>query len=383
MALAGPQLFTPQAAGAPTSAPTPTPSFSAMFAPLLFGVVLNAMLFGVFVVQVHSYFRLYKKDYPWIRYLIFYLIVMEIVNTICDVGLIYEPLITLHDSPVALVKSPTLLAADPIITVLISTPTQLFMAWRIRLVTKSKWLALVVAVLAFTSLAGGIAATIGVSLVRKFALFSHVEAAITTWLTSTAFADVAVTAFLVNFLVRSTRVYVHVYMLTGAQWMNKTGFKTQTDSVADKIIFMTIQTGALTSFAAIADATLFLVVPNTTLMFIWDFSLSKLYSISLISTLNARAEWNNLLTDTAGDDEKQPNPNAIIRIQSATDIQGLQLYIPGQFEMNNGPSPRRRTPRAEWIPYPLPLPAVPRHGHTSKSSVSSARTAEWAMKTGR
>lgn len=114
-------------------------------APLLFGVLLNVLLFGVFIVQVtqpprhlvsahpvpqvYSYFRLDKTcvspshapasclrgSYPiamlgsdiWYANpsssaddanakQVYYLILMETVNTICDIGVIYEPLITLH-----------------------------------------------------------------------------------------------------------------------------------------------------------------------------------------------------------------------------------------------------------------------------------------------
>ncbi|KAJ7696212.1 hypothetical protein B0H17DRAFT_1053935 [Mycena rosella] len=345
--------------------PVVEPTFELMFAPLLIGVVLNALLFGVFIVQVHSYFRLYKTDYAWIRYLIYYLIVLETINTVCDVGLIYEPLISLRDNPSVMIISPRLLAADPLVTSLISTPTQLFMAWRIKLVTKSKWYSGVVAALAFISLVGGTAATIGVAHYREFAKFKLVEAPITIWLTSTAFADLFITAFLVNFL-----------------WLKKTGFKTQTDSVTDQIIFFTVQTGTLTSFAAITDCVFFLMLPNSTLMFIWDFSLSKLYSICLISTLIARNEWNNLLEELPSPDE-QRDPNSIIKIREATDIQGLQLYIPSNFEFS-GPSPRRRTPRSVWLPRPLPTVKSESKSLTVRSyGESERRTAEWAMTTGR
>ncbi|KAK7018339.1 hypothetical protein R3P38DRAFT_2982281 [Favolaschia claudopus] len=379
----------------------PGPNFELTFAPLFFGVILNALLFGVFIVQVHSYFRVYKNDHAYIRYLIYYLIVMEIINTICDVATIYEPLIKLHN--VNTNKSPTFIAADPIVTTLISTPVQLFLAWRIRQVTKSNWLAGVVALLAFTSLAGGVAATMAVASHSTFAEFRFAELPLTLWLTSTAFADLFITAFLVNFL-----------------WVNKTGFKTQTDSVADKIIFLTVQTGMVTSVAAIADVTLFLLDPKTTFFFIWDFCLSKMYSICLISTLNARADWNNLLSAAQAGDAKQKDPNAIIKVRRATDIQGLQLYIPSQFEFNNtadainthtntvtSPLRRKRTftstmtprPGAEWIPQPRPLPPAPTRGgnHPASSttnsntkvarsdtmSESARRTAAWAMAVGR
>ncbi|KAJ7780865.1 hypothetical protein DFH07DRAFT_936013 [Mycena maculata] len=340
--------------------PGALPDFQLMMAPLLFGVLLNALLFGVFIVLVHSYFRLYyKTDHPWTRYLIYYLILMETINTVCDIGIIYQPLITLHASAVP--QLPAYVAADPIVTALISTPTQLFMAWRILLVTKSsKWPAGVVAFLALASLAGAIAATALFAPAQQ--LGPHlppIETALAVWLTSTAFADLFVTAFLVNFL-----------------WVNKTGFQTQTDSVTDKIIFFTVQTGALTSFAAIADVTLFLIVPNTTLNFIWDFSLSKMYSICLISTLNARTEWNALLAMKPSADEKASR-DAIIRVRRATDIEGLQLYIPSQFSFGEtaATSPRKRTPR------PPPRATTKSAGYLNTEIAQ--RTAEWARATGR
>ncbi|KAJ7487271.1 hypothetical protein B0H11DRAFT_2278839 [Mycena galericulata] len=232
---------------------------------------------------------------------------MEIVNTICDIAPIYEPLVILHGSPIT--RPPLFLDADPIVTTLISTPTQIFMAWRIKLVTKSRWPAGLVAFLAFTSFAGGIAATV---LIAARPQVSAVDPALVVWFTSTALADLLVTAFLVNFL-----------------WAHKTGFQPQTDSVTDKIIFFTVQTGALTSFAAIADVSLFLIVPSTTLNFIWDFSLSKMYAICLVSTLNARAEWNALLEAAPyNGSTRSRGDNVMVRVRHATDVEGLRLYFP-------------------------------------------------------
>ncbi|KAJ7641057.1 hypothetical protein FB45DRAFT_352267 [Roridomyces roridus] len=411
-------------ADSPPPAGEGAPSFQLTFSPLFFGVILNVMLFGVFLVQVYTYFRLYKTDHPAIRYTIYYLIIMEVINTIFDVGLIYQPLVLLRDSPNALQQSPFFLSADAVVTALISTPTQLFFAWRIRRITKSRWLAGIVGFLALVSLAAATAATIGVARVHEFAKFGLLIPQLTVWLTTTAVADILITTFLVNFL-----------------WKNQTGFDTQTDSVTDKIILFTVQTGMITSFAAIADVSVFLIIQQTTLQFIWDFSLGKLYSISLISTLIARKEWNNLLDEmpvpAAGDAEMNLGKakglhakDAIIRIRRATDIQGLQLYIPENFaeaevdankdkgldlepitssttsrrpsrglelQIPQGvPSPkdpssmsagspiaaRRRTPRVERPPRPLPVPVPPGLGVDPRGE-RARRTAAWAMSTGR
>ncbi|KAJ7113204.1 hypothetical protein C8R44DRAFT_631106 [Mycena epipterygia] len=251
------------------------PSFEFMFAPLLIGVLLNALLFGVFIVQAHSYFRLYKtcvlprifssaltasSDFGWIRYFVYYLILMETINTVCDVGLIYEPLIMLHGACESPLASHSSLCPNSFSPTLISTPTQLFMAWRIRRVTRSNYLSGVVALLAPFSTVGGIAATIGVAQQREFAKFPLIAGSLTLWLTSTAFADMFITAFLVDFL-----------------WKNKTGFRTQTDSVTDRIIFFTVQTGMLTSVAAIVDASLFFIFPvRWSSVFVFSTSLPHL-----------------------------------------------------------------------------------------------------------
>ncbi|KAF7290371.1 hypothetical protein HMN09_01295100 [Mycena chlorophos] len=343
--------------------PAGTPSFELMFAPLLLGVLLNSMLLGVFLVQIRAYFHLFKSDTAWIRYLVYYLIVLEATNTICAVGVIYEPLIKMHDAPLVQVNSPKLLAADPIVTTLISTPVQLFMAWRIWLVTKSIWHAALVGVLAFASLAGGIASTVLVALNPQFEHFASLKVPLAIWLTSTAFADLFITGILVNFL-----------------WLNKTGFQTQTDSVTDKIIFFTVQTGMLTSVAAMADVILFLSIPHTTLNFIWDFCLSKLYSVCLVATLNARQEWNTLLfqplpiadannsnTTVNAARKGSATSEAIIKIRRATQVEQLQLYIPSLFGGSqvggrggggsnvNGQSPARRRTTSPWSPVSIPL----------------------------
>ncbi|KIJ36577.1 hypothetical protein M422DRAFT_260916, partial [Sphaerobolus stellatus SS14] len=76
----------------------------------------------------------------------------------------------------------------------------------------------------------------------------------------------------------------------------KTGHS-ETDDVVNRIIVLTIQSGAITALFALLDFVLFLAIPNSTANFLVGFPLSKLYSNSLLSTLNARAGWSNTLKD--------------------------------------------------------------------------------------
>ncbi|KAJ7232637.1 hypothetical protein B0H12DRAFT_1328032 [Mycena haematopus] len=199
-----------------------------------------------------------------------YLVVIETVDWVCDIGLIYEPLIIRYGQPETLIISPLLLRTDAILTVLISTPVQLFIAWRIQVVTHSYVLPGIIFILAIISFAGGIATTTIVTLHPAFASFINFRAEVVTWLASSAACDVVLTASL-------------VYSL----WTKKTSV-VATDSYINKLIRLSVQTGFITAAAAILDMIFFLAIPKTSFNFMFDFPLSKLYTNALISTLNAR-----------------------------------------------------------------------------------------------
>ncbi|KAJ7171390.1 hypothetical protein C8R46DRAFT_1262820 [Mycena filopes] len=255
----------------PSGPPAFAPDVSLLFGPMLLGVILNTLLFGVMLVQAAMYYQRYKGDRTWFRYLVLYLVVAETANWVCDIGLIYEPLILRYGTPRALEFSPVMLRTDGVLTVLVSTPIQLFIAWRIHVVTRSLILPAIVSLLALVSLGGGIATTTVVSLHPKLASFPTFRLEIIVWLVSSAACDVFLTVSL-------------VYSL----WIRKTHIKS-TDSYVNKVIRLTVQTGTVTAAGALLDMLFTFFLPNSTISFIIDFPLSKLYTNSLISTLNARA----------------------------------------------------------------------------------------------
>ncbi len=103
---------------------------------------------------------------------------------------------------------------------LISTPVQLFLAWRISVLTSSKVVAIFISLLALASLGvfpsdlastflpnyvagGGIAMSVLVILNPDFSRFETFYPATGTWLGSSALADVIISAVLVMTLVSS------------------------------------------------------------------------------------------------------------------------------------------------------------------------------------
>lgn len=67
-----------------------------------------------------------------------------------------------------------------------------------------------------------------------------------------------------------------------------TGFS-QTDSVITKLIRMTVETGMLTTTAAITELILFLVYQHNNLHMIPALALAKLYTNTLLATFNSRS----------------------------------------------------------------------------------------------
>ncbi|KAJ7745360.1 hypothetical protein B0H16DRAFT_1726920 [Mycena metata] len=90
-------------------------------------------------------------------------------------------------------------------------------------------------------------------------------------------------------------------VLAWALRRKKTGFAA-TDTVVDRIIRMTVQTGVITAVVNTLDMLSFLflkarcsAVSGKTINFMWNIPVSKLYSNCMMSTLNARAGFKDTL----------------------------------------------------------------------------------------
>ncbi|TFK37183.1 hypothetical protein BDQ12DRAFT_736344 [Crucibulum laeve] len=288
-------------------------SFSLHFGPMLIGTYFNAILYGVLVHQVLIYHQTENKM-SLTKCLVLFLLLAETVDTALTISVMYQPLILDNGLPSLLVKIPTFLAAEPLMTVIISTSVQIFVIWRIRVISMSRWLPAVISVFAFASLGGGIWMTISVLSAPTSMTFHEFRLPALIWLMASAAADVVIAISLSVCLLR-----------------RRTGFD-GTDNVINKIVRLTIQTGSITAIFAVLDVIFFLAFPNTALNFLWDFALSKLYTNALLSTLNARSGLNNMATsyknsnDSSAEDDSpvthdfsfaNPRPQMIIASANA------------------------------------------------------------------
>ncbi|KAJ7588283.1 hypothetical protein C8J56DRAFT_941275 [Mycena floridula] len=245
-----------------------------IYGPILVGVFFSTVLYGMFTYHEKSS----KRDSIWTRGLVLGLFLGITLKIAFNMGAIYQPLVQqfgqLH----------LRLAFYPILIGIISTPVQPLMAWRIMVVTETRLWTCIIVPVSILSLGASMWTTIELSLKPTFSQFVEVRAAPITALVSSATADLIITGVLVYSL--------HV---------RKSGYNTSLDTYVNRIIRLTIQTGALTTIFALSDALVF--------SFAWDLSLSNLYISTILSSLNARDSWtnrgNSLLPTSSNDSHSQ------------------------------------------------------------------------------
>ncbi|KAJ4481289.1 hypothetical protein J3R30DRAFT_3466576 [Lentinula aciculospora] len=290
-----------------------------LFGPIFIGAFLNGILYGVLAVQTYFYYQNSSRDAWWIKYLVFFVLIAETISFVLDFAVVWEPLIQDYGSPTIFQTTPTTFSADPLVTAAISTAVQLFQGWRIHKLTKSKIVFGSIALIAFASLAAGFTTTILIALHPAWSQLQMFEFGFLAWLISSALCDIVIAVSLSWFVLH-----------------NKTSF-TSTNSILNRIMLLTLQTGTLTAVAAIADVFTFTLSEDKTLEFVWAYSLSKLYSNSLLSMLNARVEWNKVL-DTPS-------------IQTQSDVTFFQVEV-----LHNTENPAMRYDAPEQKPATVVYP---------------------------
>ncbi|CAA7265655.1 unnamed protein product [Cyclocybe aegerita] len=243
---------------------------------MFIGFLINAFLLGLMTAQVYIYYSTYKRDRPWIKTFVAVLYAADIFNTVVIFAYLYRSLITFFGDEPNLGKSDWLFAAEPASTGVIAMMVQLFFAWRAYLLTKSLINGCTIAALAITGGVSSIVTGVEVGRSATFVEFDAFRHTVILWLVASVVCDIGITLTLVIFFILSRQKH-------------KTGFQ-RSDLMIDRIIRVVVQTGLLTMVVATVDLIVYLVDPSGTHLMI-NYPLAKLYSNSLMSSLNSRKGW--------------------------------------------------------------------------------------------
>ncbi|KAJ3710225.1 hypothetical protein C8R42DRAFT_543405, partial [Lentinula raphanica] len=203
-------------------------------------------------------------DKLWIKLFVLYLFVAETINSISDIGLIFEPFLLKSGRQQVQFSSLEGTYHEHIPTI-ISTPVQMFMAWRIHIIMGTVIPAAGILLLSLSSLAGSIWLQFAIQKTPQLAKLDDIHGAPSLWLISSAVADVVISCCL-------------VYGLT----KRRSRFSFMKAQI-DRIIRVTVQTGSLTTLATLADNIVFLSVSVHSFL-AWDLTVSKLYTSTLLSS---------------------------------------------------------------------------------------------------
>ncbi|KAJ7134256.1 hypothetical protein C8R44DRAFT_420798 [Mycena epipterygia] len=250
---------------------------------LLLGLFLNTYLYGICTYQFVVYVQAKFNDSLWIRSIVGALFVTDTIHSAVAIYAGWDTCVTNYANPASLAYVGWTIPFTAVATSFTAIMTQIFLGHRVFLLTKSKGLFALISVLSVLGFLFGCIAGIKSGIINAVAKFAPLAPYVTAWLALQTSADLLITLCLTVALTRS-----------------KTGFRT-TDTIINRLIGGAIRTGLFASIFALADLFSFLLHRNTNLYAMFAYPIGRIYTNTLLHTLNARA--NMKLNETIVDSE--------------------------------------------------------------------------------
>ncbi|KAF8913735.1 hypothetical protein CPB84DRAFT_1840537 [Gymnopilus junonius] len=272
------------------------------------GVVVAGMLYGVSFVQTWYYFLKYRQDVWYIKTLVAAVWMFETVHQALISHTVYYYVITNYNSPDTLGKIVWSVLLEVLFNVrrqliarflpakidpqgLIGLLVQSFLTLRVwRLSGNNVPLTMVVGTLVLGCF--GIAFICMSFADNNFSKLYYLGCSVAftvqslqlqTWVD---LAQLKGLSMAVNLLGAATDVIIAAALFVFLH-RSRTGFK-KSDTMISKLIAFTVSTGLLTSICAVASLVSILASGNTLIYVAFYFTLGRLYSNSVLATLNAR-----------------------------------------------------------------------------------------------
>ncbi|KAF7294182.1 hypothetical protein HMN09_01146600 [Mycena chlorophos] len=306
--------------------------FEIFTAPILAGTQANWLLLGTLAIQTCSSPTL-LEDFPltsssdkfhltfpnerlWIRILVYTLFTLEVVQTAITSHFAYSLLVVSWGDPTIFSKLPWSSLAVPIFTGITSASVQMFYAWRIYVLKKERiWARVVCVLIIMLALMQSLAAFITdarFAVTTQISVLAELMIGVKVWLMGSAACDLVITVTLLIIL---------------TEYRRNTPWK-RMDGLLARLIYNTIETGAVTSVVAVCDVVLFILFPETNLHQTPAFMLGKLYTNVLLTTLNARAELGNGPRSGGQSGSAGGGMNAMVNLSETRGGQSTRRYAP-------------------------------------------------------
>ncbi|KAK2467379.1 hypothetical protein APHAL10511_000614 [Amanita phalloides] len=236
----------------------------------LVGVVVASSLHGVSCIQAWYYFTHQNDTWPT-KGLVSAVMLFDTIHQMLITHTVYTYVITYFGNYTQLGNLVWSILVEVLFNGLTALLVQSFLTMRVwRLSNRNTWLTMLVLMLVIGEFACVVVFTSLSLRLETFAQLAHLKPLSILVNTLAAVSDVLIAGTLCTLLHRS-----------------RTGFH-RSDTMINKLIIFAVNTGCLTSLCAIASLISIVVAGETFLYIAFFFCIGRLYSNSLLATLNAR-----------------------------------------------------------------------------------------------
>ncbi|KAJ6518317.1 hypothetical protein C8R47DRAFT_1086566 [Mycena vitilis] len=258
-----------------------------LLGPILIGVSLNTFLYGICFTQFVDYYlsKRQTEDSVATRCLVAWEFFINTFHSAASIYLIWLYLADNFLDVAFLEATPWPLTAVPLVTTFSAGPIQMFLIYRVYSLSNSGWMSAVLGSL--TVATGSLAITTSFLAFRleDFSAAARLRPVANAWLGLSVANDLAITMGLVYYL-RASR--------TGLSLSSKT------NTLINRLIRSAIESAAVAPVLAILGSITFTRYPTAGIDFIFSIPLGRVYTNTLLSTLNRRESLQKDLDSTCG-----------------------------------------------------------------------------------
>ncbi|KAK7449277.1 hypothetical protein VKT23_013420 [Stygiomarasmius scandens] len=248
--------------------------------PVVVSGMINALLFGICVVQFLDYYNAKFKDGPIITGLVVWIAIVDTFSSCTSSYLLWHYAVDGFGNALALVTTPWQYNMIPIFGTLISIPVQFFLAWRIHRFSKSWIIYLVICALSLAQGGLAFASSIGAMLAPSVEANAALIPVADSWLALSVACDLSITLLLSYYLSKS-----------------RTGMRA-TDTVISKLIRTSVETALPVTVFCICDLATLTSIPNSNLHLMFALPMARLYTNTIMTTLNTRTSIRQQMGNT-------------------------------------------------------------------------------------
>ncbi|KAG7091542.1 hypothetical protein E1B28_010571 [Marasmius oreades] len=298
---------------------------------LFIGTTLAGAMWGVTTMQTYNYFfQYFKVDRPLLNIMVGVIYALDTVHQIMLLHLVYTYLVSNFGSPVILGTLVWSILIMVLLTAFIGLICQLFLTYRIWILSRGKVPVVVVVLLPilglFTTTLAYFANAWPFTTFAQLALVGGYSRAVNVL---GAVSDITITLTLSFYL-----------------WSSKSGMR-RTDAIINRLILFCVRTGAITTACAICSLITISLLPNTFVYITFYCTLARWYTASLLATLNARSDLRSQSTphhslgstavslDSSGSRDRTGravDASGGVR-HVAINKEGVDTLIPNEYEM--------------------------------------------------